>query len=67
MTRDQTTNFWNSAAPFFPGRIALAQGTFVFRWLRIDLPRRVPPGRSQFKGRRLSASAILQLFAVSSP
>jgi len=67
MARDQTTNFRNSAAPFFLGRIALAQGIFVFRWLRIDLLGRVPPGRSQFKGRRLSASATRQLFAVSSP
>jgi hypothetical protein len=67
MTRDQTTIFWNSAAPFFLGSIALAQLNCLFSRLRIELLGRVPPGRSQFKGRRVSASAIEQLFAVSSP
>ena len=67
MTRDQTTNFRNSAAPFFLGSVALAQLNFSFSRLRIELFGRVPPGRSQFNGRRLSASATRQLFAVSSP
>jgi hypothetical protein len=67
MTRDQTTNFRNSAAPFFLGTIALAQLNYSFSRLRIEPLGRVSPGRSQFKGRRLSASATRQLFAVSSP
>jgi len=67
MTRDQTTIFRNSAAPFFLGSIALTQLNFSFSRLRIELLGRVPPGRSQFKGRRVSASATGQLFAVSSP
>jgi hypothetical protein len=56
MTRDKT-NFRNSAAPFFLGNIALAQLNFSFSRIRIELLGRLPPGRSLFKGRRLSASA----------
>jgi len=67
MTRDNMTIFWNSVAPCFLGSIALTQLNLSFSRLRIDLLGRVPPGRSQFKGRRVSASAIRQLFAVSSP
>jgi hypothetical protein len=67
MTRDQTTIFWNSAALFFLGSIALTQLNFSFSRLRIELLGRVPPGRSQFMGRRVSASATRQPFAVSSP
>jgi hypothetical protein len=37
MTRDQTTNFRNSAVAFFLGRIALAQLNFAFSRLRIKL------------------------------
>ena len=67
MTRDQTTNFRNSAAPFFLGRIVLTWPNLSFSRLRIEPLGRVPPGRSQFKGRRVSASATRKLFAVSSP
>jgi hypothetical protein len=67
MTRDQTTNFRNSAAPVFLGSAALAWPNFSFSPLRIELSGGVSRGRLQLKASRLLASAGRQLFAVSSP
>jgi hypothetical protein len=67
MTRDQTTNFRGSAAPFFLGSIALAQLNFAFSRLGIKLLGRLSRSRSKFHRRRLSALASRRLFEVSSP
>ncbi len=37
MMRNQTENFRNLAAQFFPGSIALALVNLVFFWLQVDL------------------------------
>ncbi|MDB5611505.1 MAG: domain S-box protein [Bradyrhizobium sp.] len=37
MMRNQIANFWNSAAQFFLSGVALALGTLVLYWLRVDL------------------------------
>jgi len=37
MMRNQTENFRNLAARFFPGSIALALVALVFIWLQVDL------------------------------